>query len=96
MRLSTDEELEAMMHNGIYFKATHLNDSVPYNEIRDKIKKATRRQCLLFWHDHAAILGRGYLLITVSVVCVIVPFFSANESLQSLNKSMLLDCRRHL
>ena len=32
------------------------------------IKLATRQRCLGFWHDHATIVGHGYLLVTVSIM----------------------------
>ena len=37
-------------------------------QLHEEIKLATRERCLAFWHDHATILGHGYLLVTVPIM----------------------------
>ena len=72
MRLPSDKELEQMSRTTIVnlFKEVGIkadaNDSD--DQLRKKIKLATRTRHLLFWHDHSTILSRGYIVVTVSVV----------------------------
>ena len=72
MRLPTDEDVENMSHTSIVSFCKELGIEVSFNstddELRTNIKQATRQRYLLFWHDHATILGRGYVLVTVSVI----------------------------
>ena len=37
-------------------------------ELKTMLKRAQRTRHLVFWHDHASILSKGYLLATVSVL----------------------------
>lgn len=68
MRLPTDEELAQMstkiLCNDIGLDTDNMSDA----QLHDNIKQATRERSLAFWHDHATILGHGYLLVTVSVM----------------------------
>ena len=72
MRLPTDEDLQAMSHNDIMKLSKEIGItcmSIDDNdELRSKIKQVTRQRYLAFWHDHATILGHGYVLVTVSVM----------------------------
>ena len=74
MRLPTDDELSAYTHSELVKICQDLGISVNCGLVEDEenlrigIKLATRQRCLGFWHDHATILGHGYLLVTVSIM----------------------------
>ena len=72
MRLPTDEELDVLPHDGILRLCNDIgmksSGSHTDEDLRSKVKLATRQRYLAFWHDHATILGQGYLLVTVSVM----------------------------
>ena len=41
------------------------NSAFSTHELRDMICKHQRTRTLAMWHDHATLLGRGYILITI-------------------------------
>ncbi len=67
MRLPTDEQLEKLSHDDLVKLCNELGIEDYEDDIYTKIKLATRTRNLVFWHDHATILGKGYVVITVSV-----------------------------
>ena len=71
MRLSMDEELAKMSRANMESLCNDIGLNIngkTDEQLHEEIKLATRERCLAFWHDHATILGHGYLLVTVSVM----------------------------
>ena len=46
----------------------NLDENVSIEELKRMLKTAQRTRTLAFWHDHATILGQGYILMTVHVI----------------------------
>ena len=38
------------------------------DELREMLRTLQRTRLLVFWHDHATILGHGYIMVTVHTV----------------------------
>ena len=72
MHLETDEQLERKTREELVHKLVKANEptnpSQTTAELRERVKYLQRCRHLLMWHDHATILGSGYILITITVL----------------------------
>ena len=72
MRLESDEQIDSKPHNELleHFKQFNVeqDSAQTVEQLREKLKEAQRTRHLLFWHDHATILGRGYVMVTVTTI----------------------------
>jgi len=72
MHLKTDTEYQNMTGSEVYAKLRCYNITVPDNittaELQSMLAKYQRTRTLGIWHDHASILGSGYILVTVGVI----------------------------
>ena len=55
-------------------------------ELQTKLKCAQRTRHLLFWHDHATILSKGYLLVTVSTLYDPLVYLTEEEYANKIGK----------
>ena len=70
MHLYPDEKIQIMEKNELQ---QHLSkclciESASVEEMRELLTAMQRTRTLSLWHDHATILGRGYILITIHTV----------------------------
>ena len=70
MHLYLDEKIQMMGKNELQ---QHLSkylciESASVEEMRELLTAMQRTRTLSLWHDHATILGRGYILITIHTV----------------------------
>ena len=72
MHLYSDSKIESMgideLQSAIKVFRPHLDATVSIEELKAMLKTAQRTRTLAFWHDHATILGHGYILMTVHVI----------------------------
>ena len=66
MHLHTDREILEM-------SAIQLTEDLPPHDtslqnLREKLKKSERTRTIAIWHDHATILGHGYVLVTAKIL----------------------------
>ena len=88
MRLSTDEEIDAMSVENLQGMMSKWNEDSPdcADNLRDRFKELQRSCTLAIWHDHATLLGLGIMMITVHVVYDQEVFYTQSEyDRQSLN-----------
>lgn len=73
MHLDT-EQVESKSREELVHMLVKANEATyPHQttaELREQVKYLQRCRHLLMWHDHATILGSGYILITVTVLYV--------------------------
>ena len=72
MRLQTDQDIHAIPQSDLLSQLSSLSlpisDSIPIAQLLyHLLAKFQRNRTLCMWHDHATILGRGFLMITVHV-----------------------------
>ena len=82
MRLSSDEQLQKKTRIELLselHKKPDSNSDLSNEVLCNKVKSVQRTRNLLFWHDHARILGAGYILVTVSIVYDPFVFLSDDE-----------------
>ena len=72
MHIYSDSKLDGMgiedLRSVIRVFRPHLDENVSIEELKLMLKTAQRTRTLAFWHDHATILGHGYILMTVHVI----------------------------
>ena len=72
MHIYSDSKLDGMgiedLRSAIRVFRPHLDENVSIEELKLMLKTAQRTRTLAFWHDHATILGHGYILMTVHVI----------------------------
>lgn len=72
MHLYNDARIDGMeieeLQSAIKVFSPHLDAKKSIDELKTMLKTAQRTRTLAFWHDHATILGHGYILITVHVI----------------------------
>ena len=92
MRLTTDEDLEALTRPDLILMATnchlHLPPDVSDVQLRDQLALAQRTRTLALWHDHSTILQTGYILFAVWVVYDRAVFLTPEEYLQKRGKQV--------
>lgn len=71
MRLHTDSDLQHMSRSALIAILERGNagysDRSSDVELREKVAKLERKRTIGIWHDHATVLGHGYVLITAKV-----------------------------
>jgi len=73
MYLHTDEEISSLRRHELLhmYKEQNLQLQLPADlsveSLRANLKSSERTRTIGIWHDHAAILGRGYILVTAKV-----------------------------
>ena len=70
MKIYSDEKVHSMESDDLKrviaeYQPNIHNSTLSTQELRDMICKHQRTRTLAMWHDHATLLGRGYILITV-------------------------------
>ena len=83
MRLFTGTELQALSQPALHqalacFDATDHSEASD-DDLRQSLAHYQRHRHLLFWHDHATILGAGFLMITVNILYDPAVFFTNQE-----------------
>ena len=71
MHLLTDSEIGSMTEDDMQtvLKRNHITADLSNKmDMQQCIAKTQRNRMLVCWHDHAKILGTGYLLITINTV----------------------------
>ena len=72
MRLHTDMELKSMTTQELiqHYQKLHIKlpDEITDDNLREKLATCERTRSWAFWHDHATIAGKGYILVTCNVV----------------------------
>ena len=72
MRLETDDEFQAMPREVIVRRLEAIHEPVyaPQSTVhlREKLKHTQHVRHFIEWHDHSALLGRGYLLLTTQLL----------------------------
>lgn len=83
MHLHDNEEVEQMDKHELICLYEDRNMQLPgmlsVENLRMKLIKNERTRTLGMWHDHSAILGHGYVLITVKVLYDRAVFKTDNE-----------------
>ena len=74
MHLLSDEQLEQLSEEEIkqilhdYQIEIEGDDNLSLSDLRMLLAKSQRTRTLAIWHDHATILGTGYVLVTVNTI----------------------------
>ena len=83
MRLSSDDEVEAMTMEELQSKMSLLHEDCTQfdtvEELRERFKRLQRTRSLALWHDHATLLGLGTVMFTVHVVYDPAVFYTQSE-----------------
>ena len=92
MHLPTDTEYQNMTASEVHAKLRCYNITVPDNittaELQLTLANYQRTRTLAIWHDHASILGSGYILVTVGVIFDPAVFMSEAEYQAKTGKSL--------
>ena len=71
MHLHTDEEISSLRKHELLHMYKERNLQLPADlsveSLRASLKNSERTRTIGIWHDHAAILGKGYTLVTAKV-----------------------------
>ena len=73
MHLFSDEKIDGMNYDSLHalvkqHKPLQDDNSYTIDELREMLCCLQRTRLLVFWHDHATILGHGYIMVTVHTV----------------------------
>ena len=82
MHLFTDSGIASMTEGDMQamLKQNHINMELSNKtDLQQCIAKVQRNRMLVCWHDHAKILGTGYLLITINTVYDTAQFMTEQE-----------------
>ena len=83
MHLETDNEIQAKSRADVVHELQQVHEptetSQSTDELRERLKSIQRSRSLLLWHDHATLLGSGYIMVTVSVLYDPAVFLSIEE-----------------
>ena len=92
MHLPTDIEYQNMTESEVHAKLRCYNITVPDNittgDLRSMLANYQCTRTLAIWHDHASILGSGYILVTVGVIFDPAVFMSEAEYQVKTGKSL--------
>ena len=78
MRITTDQRLESEQHIYTHFFRDHNLPSVT-TEIQESTPSPQCQRHLAMWHDHATVLNKGLIMVTVHVLYDIAVFLSNKE-----------------
>ena len=71
MHLHTDEEVSSLRKHDLLHMYKQRNLQLPADlsveSLRANLKDSKRTRTIGIWHDHAAILGKGYTLVMAKV-----------------------------
>ena len=81
MHLYTDTEIASLTEDDLraFLKRNHITQTLTKQEMQQCLAKVQRNRTLICWHDHAKILGTGYLLITINAVYDTAIFMTEEE-----------------
>lgn len=83
MRLLTDTQLQALSRPDLLQALTKFDitdhSEASDDDLRQSLAHYQRHRHLLFWHDHATILGSGFLMITTNILYDPAVFFTNKE-----------------
>ena len=72
MHLHTDREISEMSDFQLREKLMQKNIRIPEDtcieSVREKLKQTEQTRTIAVWHDHATILGHGYVLVTAKII----------------------------
>ena len=92
MRLETNEQLQQKSRHEIITQldklCEHFDPTLPTEDLRESLKHLQHKRHLLLWHDHATLVGYGYLLLTVSVVYDPAIFLTREEYAEKTGKDI--------
>ena len=78
MRITTDQRLEFEQHIYTHFFRDHNLPSVT-TEVQESTPSHQCQRHLAMWHDHATVLNKGLIMVTVHVLYDIAVFLSNKE-----------------
>ena len=85
MRLETDSEIQTKSRVDVLHKLRQAHEpnentvNVPTDQLKQRLKSIQRSRSLLLWHDHATLLGSGYIMVTVSALYDPAVFLTIEE-----------------
>ena len=72
MHLHTDKQISEMSVIQLTEELKQKNVRIPQDaciaSLREKFKQSERTRTIAVWHDHATILGHGYVLVTAKIL----------------------------
>ena len=72
IHLYSDDQIQAMTADEIkhflHCHGIHADDKQMLSDLQNLLAKSQRTRTLVLWHDHATILGTGYILVTVGTI----------------------------
>ena len=68
MHLYSDDQIQAMLSGEIkhllHCHGIHTDDKLMLSDPQNQLAKSQHTRTLVLWHDHATILGTGYIVVT--------------------------------
>ena len=65
MHLYSDDQIQAMpadeIKHFLHCHGIHTDDKLMLSDLQIQLAKSQRTRTLVLWHDHATILGTGYM-----------------------------------
>ena len=72
MHLYSDDQIQAMTADEIkhflHCHSMHADNKYTLSDLQNLLARTQRTRTLVLWHDHATILGTGYILVTVGTI----------------------------
>ena len=72
MHLYSDDQIQAMTTDEIkrflHCHSIHADNKHMLSDLQNLLARTQRTRTLVLWHDHATILGTGYILVTVGTI----------------------------
>ena len=71
MHLFSDERIESMDYDtlhAIVIQHKPVEKDITIDDLRQLLCSLQRKRLLVLWHDHATILGHGYIMVTIHTV----------------------------
>ena len=81
-RLTTDNEISALIEAEIKERLQNnvqISSNLSPVDLQKQLKPSQRTRSLAVWHDHVAILGTGYIMVTVNTIYDTAIFLTAGE-----------------
>ena len=84
MHLHTDQEISEMSSTDLIEqlkqKNIHIPDYSSTGSLRQKLSESEQTRTIGIWHDHATLLGHGYVLVTAKILYD-TPVFKTNTEI---------------
>lgn len=86
MHLLSDSELseltESELTSTLINNHVHVSSNQPIEDLQKQVAKIQRTRSLVIWHDHAEILGTGFIMITVNTIYDTVVFLTKEQYME--------------